>query len=487
MQRNHHHQTAQPSYHRLRCIVLGSANAGKTCLLRRYVHDRFEDDIEVNRSATKRVARSTNSTLGADYYVKKINNRSVMLQLWDTAGKERLKPQKIPNEYDKKSNYYQFLSISAKSSPKNTNNYEHRYNNWNQAIVHGKEEIQAQIQNLHTNSQRNKNNEQPTHRQTKREANKPMGGALFRNMDACMLVYDATSSTSFLHLMQWHSEWIQKLKQWEKEEFEKEQQQQGGKFAPQENRKRRRRRVPFIVVANKIDLLKEDEKNMSPRMEQGEHNNYRSVLGFNEYAGKSCAYEYAVEDYSTDESEREQQPQDRLLRSGHKQLTYSLKETTWSNDPTYLKSLQLTEDQLPANRLMILLWCKRNGIPHVEASALSGEGVDEAMDMLVKMGVEEFEARENDIREHEKHEQLTREMEQQRQSTSNELKMYDASRNGVDNNIVSTVENNSQVFVYQPRYERNLDLFARYSSDDEMKCSFFSCFWSFFSSCGVNR
>ncbi|KAL7455142.1 hypothetical protein ACHAWC_006707 [Mediolabrus comicus] len=482
MQRNHHHhQTAQPSYHRLRCIVLGSANAGKTCLLRRYVHDRFEDDIEVNRSATKRVARSTNSTLGADYYVKKINNRSVMLQLWDTAGKERLKPQKIPNEYDKKSNYYQFLSISAKSSPKNTNNYEHRYNNWNQAIVHGKEEIQAQIQNLHTNSQRDKNNEQPTHRQTRRtEANKPMGDALFRNMDACMLVYDATSSTSFLHLMQWHSEWIQKLKQWEKEELE-----------PHEKRKRRRRRVPFIVVANKIDLLKEDKKNVSPRVEQGEHSNHRSVMGFDQYAGKSCAYEYAVEDYSTDESEREHQPQDRLLRSGHKQLTYSLKETTWSNDPTYIKSLQLTEDQLPANRLMILLWCQRNGIPHVEASALSGEGVDEAMDMLVKMGVEEFEARENDIREREKHEQLIRE-EQQRQNTANELKMYDASRNGVDNNIVSTVENNSQIqngqqyFIYQPSYERDLDLFARYSSDDEKKCSFFSCFWSFFSSC-VNR
>jgi hypothetical protein len=135
---------------------------------------------------------------------------------------------------------------------------------------------------------------------------------------------------------------------------------------------------------------------------------------------------------------------------------------------------------------MILLWCQRNGIPHVEASALSGEGVDEAMDMLVKMGVEEFEARENDIREREKHEQLTREVEQQRQSTSNQQKVYDASRNGVDNNIVSTVEHNSQVFVYQPRYERNLDLFARYSSDDEKKCSFFSCFWSFFSSC-VNR
>jgi GTPase SAR1 family protein len=422
------------------------------------VHDKFEDDLEVNRSAKR--TRSTNSTLGADYYVKKLDNGRVLLHLWDTAGKERLKPQKIPNEYDKKSNYYQFLSISIKSNPHNTTNYEHRYNNWS-ALVNGKEKIQTQIQNIQNTSHR-----RPLHPQHKNR-NKPRSDALFRNCDACMLVYDATSSTSFLHLMQWHSEWIQKLKQWDKEEQEKERDREN-------STQKKRKRVPFIVVANKIDLLREGN-NLSPPMH---HPNYRSVMGFHdgEYKGKGYAYEYAVEDYITDRENP--QPQYRSLAGREqKQLTYSLKETTWSNDPTYLKSLQLTEDQLPTNRLLILLWCKRNSIPHVEASALSGEGVDEAMNMLVKISVDEFEAREKEKTEQERHEKM---LEKQRRNRFA----------GVDNNIMDSIrENNSyangEYFVYQPRYDRDLDLFARYSSDDEKKwkCSVLPCFWSFFWSC----
>jgi len=452
---------------RLKCLVLGSANAGKTCLLRRYVHGKFEDDIEVNKSTTKRIARSTTSTLGADYYVKKIDNGSVFLQLWDTAGKERLKPQKIPNEYDKKSNYYQFLSISIKdSNTKNSNNYEHRYNNWGSAVKDGSnEQTQPQLQNMHSehHSEHNPQQQHGLHRRHRNntDTNKPLADALFRNIHCCMLVYDATSSTSFLHLMQWHSEWIQKLKQWEKEDIERDQRKDAPDMPSQ---KKRRRKVPFIVVASKIDLLREEK--VSPRLQQDDHHKYRSVMGFRDgdYRGKGYAYEYAVEDYSTDESDQEhQQPQDLSLGRGHKRLTYSLKETTWSNDASYLKSLQLTEDQLPANRLMILLWCKRNRIPHVEASALSGEGVNEAMEMLVRMGVEEFEAQEQE-----------KIIEQERQE-----KMIEKERQ-------KRLEKETSYFVYQPRYERDLDLFARYSTDDEKKCSLFSCISSFFSRC-MNR
>mmetsp|Transcript_16938 Transcript_16938/g.27717 ORF Transcript_16938/g.27717 Transcript_16938/m.27717 type:complete len:448 (+) Transcript_16938:193-1536(+) len=433
-----HHRGAT----RLKCIILGSANAGKTCLLRRYVHDKFEDDIDVNnKSSSKRISRSTNSTLGADYYVKKTgDDGSVYLQLWDTAGKERLKPQKIPNEYDKKSSYPQFLSISIKdSNAKSTNHYYHRYNNWgNGTIRDAKEQTQTQLQGHEGDKH---------HQDNQTEVSKPLGDSLFRNVHVCMLVYDATSSTSFLHAMQWHSEWIQKWKHWEKEDMSKEQSKNDGSTPLQ--MKRRRRRVPFIVVASKIDLV--HEENVTPIPRQGE---YRSVMGFSngEYKGKGYAYEYAAEDYSTDESESDHQPEDRA------QLTYSLKETSWSNDETYLKSLQQAEDQLPANRLMILLWCKRNRIPHVEASALTGEGVTEAMDMLVQLGVKELEAREQEQIEQEKQRQIEREKQK-----------------GLDKE--------KTFFVYQPRYDKDLDLFARYSSDNEKKCSVFSCFRSFFSSC----
>lgn len=98
----------------------------------------------------------------------------------------------------------------------------------------------------------------------------------------------------------------------------------------------------------------------------------------------------------------------------------------------------------------------------VEASALSGEGVNEAMDMLVTIGVEELEAREKEKIERERQDKV---IEHERQKILEQQKSY---------------------FVYQPRYERDLDLFARYSSDDEKKCSLFSCVLSFFSHC-MNR
>ena len=66
----------------------------------------------------------------------------------------------------------------------------------------------------------------------------------------------------------------------------------------------------------------------------------------------------------------------------------------WSSDATYLNALQLTEDQLAANRLMVLLWYQRNGIPHVEASALNGRGAYDAMEHLIKIGVEELVVRD---------------------------------------------------------------------------------------------
>ena len=431
-----HHRGAT----RLKCIILGSANAGKTCLLRRYVHGTFEDDIEMSKDATKGIVRSTNSTLGADYYVKKTDSGSVFLQLWDTAGKERLKPQKIPNQYDKKSNYYQFLSISVKdSNTKNTTHYEHRYNNWGNGVVKDVKEFNSGECGRPFRDQQFMNSS---------DGSKSLGDALFRNVHVCMLVYDATSSTSFLHLMQWHSEWIQKMKQWEKEDNEYENRRNGSAAF-----EKRRKEVPFIVVASKADLLhKEIESPLCRRYK------CRSVMGFkDDYKGIESVYEYAVED-SSDESEARARHSKLQEGKRDKKLTYSLKETTWLNDASYLKSLQIAEDQLPANRLMILLWCKRNNIPHVEASALTGEGVNNAFQMLVKNGLEELEAREREKAEQERR----RKIEQEKRNKLEQERTY---------------------FVYQPKYEQNLDLFSRYSSKEEKRCSFLSCLLSFFTSC----
>lgn len=62
----------------VKLIVLGDATVGKTCLLQRYVNNRF---IEHHKA-----------TIGADIFHKEITvdgNKKVTLQLWDTAGQER--------------------------------------------------------------------------------------------------------------------------------------------------------------------------------------------------------------------------------------------------------------------------------------------------------------------------------------------------------------------------------------------------------------
>jgi len=61
----------------LKIIILGDANVGKTCLLNRYVINRYLANYK--------------STIGVDFLTKDVtvNNRTVILQIWDTAGQER--------------------------------------------------------------------------------------------------------------------------------------------------------------------------------------------------------------------------------------------------------------------------------------------------------------------------------------------------------------------------------------------------------------
>ena len=246
-----------------------------------------------------------------------------------------------------------------------------------------------------------------------------------------------------------------------------------------------------------------------------------------EYEGKQLKYEYAAEEgsninSSTSSSSKRPPP-----------LTYSLKETQWSTDQTYLNALQHTEDELPANRQMILLWCERNGIPHVEASALTGEGVNEAMKQLIDAGVDELRRKQDDMNEagviaeedilgqKSEEEVITPQnaaleevddgivhhhQQQEEQHTNGDLTLDDnitdhpqqeidehdtPHLNGNINGSVAREEDAAVVdpsqyyFVYQPRKEEDsLDLFARYSpKEEERLCSPFKCWMSFFSYC----
>jgi hypothetical protein len=328
---------------------------------------------------------------------------------------------------------------------------------------------------------------------------------------------------SFLLLMELHSEWVQRLNIQERDDAEDSlgddgtncNHQTGTRNARGERRRRRRRkRIPFIVVANKLDLL-EDRTTTGSCVSKR-----RSVMGLRggNYNGKDFIYEYATDQQcrplacGTATTIHDEESEG-MRRHRPDRLTFSLKETLWSTDETYLTALQRTEDQLDANRLLILLWCERNGIPHVEASALDGRGVEEAMKLLIAAGIEELRSRDEEDGMDGMRDEI--EFDDDGEDTTSGYGIVDGGRrkvladshsgiapennaggiddtyctdlidagsvgnvplDGVVGHVAAPVIDPSQYyFMYQPRVDKGLDLFARYSTKDEQKCSLFNC------------
>ncbi|KAL3777344.1 hypothetical protein HJC23_010146 [Cyclotella cryptica] len=582
-----HNRPSKPA--RLKIILLGSAGAGKTSLLRRFVNGTFRDvacsDGGGMRSVTeamgsKRHPRSTMSTLGADYYVKRMPNplfgrqmmddysnscsccchaaatdqlrnnhesssstsyqnrttqhhnerlakqSHVLVQLWDTRGAEPSLPA-----YNRSSqvqfNMYQFLSLKPDSQHATITDrsgyHMHRYNNWGTSLKWGQPSCGVGCIDLNEPKRRISNiieckgglpcRDDTNHFPTSNSNNSPSSNALYNNIDACMLVYDATSSTSFLRLMSYHEELMRRFRCQELDQHDCEM------VEAQWKSRRERKKVPFIVVANKIDLLDEIVDASSSDFVRSHR---RSVMGFDTYRGMDEAYEYAVENpspiCSCNQSCNRRKCSLPLESSSPasakpkqcnnvKKLTFSLKETAWSSDTHYLRSLQQADDQLSVNLTMVLLWCERNGIRHVEASALDGRGVDFAMEELVTLalldkirGEEsnedalEWEEKENDVEDgsvidmhndlncHQSHGDVHSLEEHDLRSTTFEDRcvLSNGLNSPVDHTCRNTpnsylkqtnIENSQYTFLYQPKYEKKLDLLARYSTKEDKRCS----------------
>lgn len=92
-----------------------------------------------------------------------------------------------------------------------------------------------------------------------------LSDAFFVHADAAMLVYDATSSTSFTQLLKWHADLIERMSRLEK-------------------------KFPVLIVANKIDLF--ESMSAKPR-KQCASAPQRDVLGLGgHFHGKDRPYEY---------------------------------------------------------------------------------------------------------------------------------------------------------------------------------------------------
>jgi len=214
-----------------------------------------------------------------------------------------------------------------------------------------------------------------------------LSGAFFQHADAIMLLYDMTSSTSFTRLLKWYADLM--------ELFAKT-----GK------------RLPILVVANKLDLFQENTpgaRHPPQRVPQ------REVLGLpRDYCGNDFQYEYSVCTMSNNNNNIQvgSGSQSRLTPNNHQNMgsdaasrpsnrkdqfssrrrseisSYLVNRENWTTDGSYLESLLHSEENSHPDREMVLLWCLRNELALYEVSAATGEGVDEAMEAMVTLALE---------------------------------------------------------------------------------------------------
>ena len=199
-----------------------------------------------------------------------------------------------------------------------------------------------------------------------------LGDSFFRHAHAAVLIYDATSSRSFLQLMKWYSDLLDRIKKV---------QCNGNDVCHDENDLSHRgnekdvipkQKFPVLIVGTKLDrvkaeLSKQTRKKIVPQ---------RNVLGLKNktFKGQEYHYEYTVRGPTDHKASNNHQQVISNVFTGDVPLSYGLEGGTWTSDHEYQDCLRVVEDGCFPDRYMVLLWCKRNGLQHVEVSALDGTG-----------------------------------------------------------------------------------------------------------------
>lgn len=316
---------------KLKFIVLGGANAGKTSILRKYFHGNFDP--------------ARRPTVGSDFYTKKI-----------------CQPDKEGDD-----------SLTSSSSQANKDPYV-RLN-----VTHQHPRASLSVQVWDTPGR-----ERFAANQTKPLYTAAFSDSFFKNADAAILVYDITSSTSFTHVLKWYEDLMTRIRRLEL----------SGE---------RTRSFPVVIVGNKIDIMRERDTHPSRQQVVVPQ---RDVLGVTRqvFRGKDLHYEYtASAPPSSDDSvsalsgkkggnERNRFELSTYMGTGEKT---NYLQAVLNNDVqigSYLESLLSTEDGSHPDKDMVLLWCMRNGLKHMEVSALDGTGIDEMISEVIDMAMEAREA-----------------------------------------------------------------------------------------------
>ncbi|KAL7561218.1 hypothetical protein ACA910_004140 [Epithemia clementina (nom. ined.)] len=197
----------------------------------------------------------------------------------------------------------------------------------------------------------------------KRRYTASLSDTFFRHADAVMLVYDMTSSTSFTQLLRWYADVLEI---------------------------RKKNCFPVLIVGNKRDLFVANQQRATTlvhprRVAQ------RNVMGLGrDFRGRDFRYEYRVSTpIQSSKTKHRLSKQDVLAAHGTTEHSFFLaNRENWTTDNSYLDSLLNSEDASHPSVDMVLLWCMRNGLQHMEVSAATGEGVDQAIESILRLALQ---------------------------------------------------------------------------------------------------
>jgi GTPase SAR1 family protein len=214
-----------------------------------------------------------------------------------------------------------------------------------------------------------------------------LGDSFFRHANAAILIYDVTSSRSFLQLIKWHKELLERLARIHESSTE-------GKISVQQSN------FPIVVVGTKLDRL-EAKQSISGNITTVPQ---RNVLGLkNGFKGMDYHYEYGYIHGTDLQNQRSSNHKDifnksndsdlRSTSNGQKReaLKYGLEGGSWTSDTSYMAYLRLAEDECFPDRSMVKRWCRKNGLVHIEVSALKNIRVDTAVETAVSLALKAME------------------------------------------------------------------------------------------------
>lgn len=352
---------------RLKCLVLGAAGAGKTSLLRRYFHNKFDP--------------TRTPTVGCDFYTQRVTSTTTIPTASSNATTTTT-TSAIPStptrpnstttslRRGRRTNHGTAATVgdSIHDSDENVHYHQHQH------IMEGTGSTHPAVISVSLQMWDTPGRERVVRAGERRQSlayTTALGPDLFRKADAILLVYDMTSSTSFTQLLKAYADVMQFQRQ----------------LGPQS--------LPILIVANKLDLLHRQQEPQSNIPFGPQH---RDVMGLQgKFEGNDFRYEYQVSSLEGISPSNHGTPTTRTQTKNQKNRdsssrrmeisSYLVCRDNWTDDWSYLASLLDTEDLSHPDRDLVVLWCMRNGLTHCEVSAATGEGVSEAMETLLRLAL----------------------------------------------------------------------------------------------------